>query len=265
MKSFFIKALITLLCVTTFLHAKEGPLKVAVIGGIVASGMWDKIADAFEKRYGIKTEIAVSGNKKILDAYVRKNSVDLVTMHSSDTISNLVADGLFEDLIPWVRNAQMIVGVRTNPAAIEPDDTLTEALKKIQQSKASFVIHPSGGTFEVFHAVKERYNFTPNTIFLKRKGGFFKEVVAKDGYTLFGVIPFLLKKHHNPMIKGYYREDESLKRPYLAAIAKNKKAKKLLEFLTSNEIQNIISSYRIDGFEKYPVFFAVKNTDKKEK
>ncbi|MBD3824468.1 MAG: hypothetical protein IE916_08175 [Epsilonproteobacteria bacterium] len=137
----------------SFSHAKEKPLQIAVIGGMVSSGMWQEVASAFSQESGIETQIAISGNKEELDAYVREHRVDLITMHSSDTISDLVADGLFERLTPWAKNAQMIVGSKSNPAHIEPNDTLPEALKKIEQSRSPFLVHPSGGTFEVANAL----------------------------------------------------------------------------------------------------------------
>lgn len=268
MKSVFLRTFVLFLLCVNFVHAKEVPLNVAVIGGMVSSGMRERVEAAFEARYGIKVEVAVSGNKKELDDYVRAHQVDVITMHASDTISNLVADGLFERLTPWTRNAQMLVGAKSNPAHIEPSDTLNEALKKIEKSKSPFLVHPSGGTFEVVSVLKEHYNFHPATIFLESKRGFLKEVVRHNGYTLFGVIPFLLQKEHHAKITGYYIEDKSLQRPYLAAIAHTSKvtkeahakAQKLLAFLTSKEAQEIVASYRMEGFEAYPIFFPILNT-----
>ena len=123
------------LLLISLLNASDKPLKVAIIGGIFSSGLWEKIATEFEKKHHIKTEVLISGNKKELDAFCQNNEVDFVTMHSSDTISNLVADGLFEQLTPWLRNAQMIVGSTKNIAKIDENDTLIEALKKINLQK----------------------------------------------------------------------------------------------------------------------------------
>lgn len=64
-----------------------------------------------------------------------------------------------------------------------------------------------------------RYNFRPNTIFVQQKRGFLKSVVQSNGYTLFGVIPFLLHKEHHEDIRGYHITDRKLQRPYLAAVA----------------------------------------------
>lgn len=265
MKTFWLRAIFLLLFATEFVHAKEPPLKVAVIGGMVTSGMWERVEAAFEARYGIEVEVVISGNKQELDSYVREHQVDFITMHSSDTLSDLVADGLFEHLTPWTRNAQMLVGVGSNPANIAPSDTLPQALMKIETTKTPFLVHPSGGTFEVVSALKEHYNFHPATIFLESKRGFLKEVVRQNGYTLFGVIPFLLQKEHHAKIAGYYIEDKKLMRPYLAAIAHpskvtkevHAKAQKLLDFLTSKEAQEIVASYRMEGFEATPIFFAI--------
>jgi ABC-type tungstate transport system permease subunit len=270
MKTFVLKVVVALLLTSAFLDAKEEPLKVAIIGGMISSGLWQKVADAFEKRHGIKSEVVIAGNKKLLDPYVRSNSVDFITMHSSDTISNLVADGLFESLTPWTRNSQMIVGSTKNPAMIKEEDSLKVALKKIKKSGASFLVPPSSGTIGVFHHLESKYDLDSNTIYLNKKRGFLKEVAKHDGYTLFGVIPYLLKKHSHHGVVGYYSEDDLLKRPYLASIAsktrttqiKYKQAKKLLEFLLSDEVQTIVVTHRIEGFEKYPLFFAVKNRPK---
>ncbi|MBN2895498.1 MAG: substrate-binding domain-containing protein [Campylobacterales bacterium] len=251
------------------LQAKEEVLKVAVIGGMVSSGMWQEVAAAFEQTHGIKTEIAISGNKTQLERYVRTHRVDLITMHSSDTISDLVADGLFERLTPWARNAQMLVGVAANPAGILPADTLPQALQKIESSGTALIVHASGGSFEVYNALKERYNFHPKTVFVDKQNGFLEQVVHHQGYTLFGVIPFLQHKEHARGIVGFYRDDAALRRPYLAAVAPRRDAKryeaslKLLEFLTSTKAQQIIQKIRLEGKIEYPLFFGV-NTDYKE-
>lgn len=254
-----------LLVSTAFVEAKEQPLRVAIIGGMEMSGMWQQVEAAFEKRYGIVVETAVSGNKKVLDEYVRAHQVDLITMHSSDTISNLAADGLFEQLTPWARNSQMIVGTKTNPAKLSSKMSLKEALGAIEKSDSPFIIHPSTGTLTVIHALEERYDFKPKVHYLKTKEGFLKEVVQNEGYTLFGVIPFLMKKHSHGKLEGFYLEDATLQRPFLAAIAPESKttqtrhenAQKLLRFLRSKEAQKIVAESRLKGFENYPIFYSV--------
>ncbi|MBD3824469.1 MAG: hypothetical protein IE916_08180 [Epsilonproteobacteria bacterium] len=112
-----------------------------------------------------------------------------------------------------------------------------------------------------------RYNFRPNTIFVQQKRGFLKSVVQSNGYTLFGVIPFLLHKEHHEDIRGYHITDRKLQRPYLAAVATKEQegsahydaALKLLLFLTSPKAQEIIQKVRIPEHKEHQLFFSVSN------
>lgn len=248
------------------LHADTKPLRVAVIGGITMSGLWEEISEAFEKKYGIPTELVVTGPKGVLNAYAQKHPVDFITMHSSDTISNLASSGMIEGLTPWIHNSQMLLSERSNPAKISDTDTIEAALKKIADSNSTFMIHLSGGTFEVFHEVSSRYDFHPKVVLTQKKHGFLEDVASRKAYTLFGVIPYLMKKHSDPDIKGYLIDAEALHRPYLAATGtierigeeRHRNARLLLEFLVSQEVQNLIRDFRFKGFPQIPVFFPTR-------
>lgn len=258
--------LIFTLLLSVNLYADAKPLRVAVIGGITMSGLWEEISTAFEKRYGIQTELVVTGPKGVLNAYTRNHPVDFITMHSSDTISNLASDGMIEGLTPWIHNAQMLLSEQSNPAKISDSDTLEAALNKIVDSNSTFMIHLSGGTFEVFHGLGSRYGFHPKVVLTEKKQGFLEDVVSHQAYTLFGVIPFLMKKHSNPEIKGYMIDAEALHRPYLAATGtidrigkeRYRSAKLLVQFLVSHEVQTLIRNFRLNDFPKVPVFFPLK-------
>lgn len=259
--------IILILGLSIHLHAEAKPLRVAVIGGLTMTGLWEQVATAFEKKYGIKTQLVATGNKKVLNAYCLENPVDLVTMHSSDTISNLASDGLIEQLTPWIHNAQMLISHKSNPAQINQTDTLDVALKKIVDSKSIFMVHTSGGTFEVFHAISTQYSFRPEVLLTQKSNGFLNDLVSHKAYTLFGVIPYLMKKHFHPDVKGYFIDDELLHRPYLAAIGtrerigkeRYKNAELLLKFLISKDVQNLIRDFRMKEFPEIPVFFPTKS------
>lgn len=248
------------------LSASEQPIRVAIIGGMTMSGLWQKVAASFETTYRIPLEVVITGTKHELDAYTRSHPVDLITMHSSDTMVELASSGYVEKLTPWAHNAQMIIGADTNPANITEKEPLSSALSKIERSKAPFFIHASGGTFEVNGELAHAYSFDPeerNLIFTAKKRGFLKDVVEKNGYTLYGVIPFVMQKQHHPRIKGFIFDDPKLRRPYLAAVGtpskigqmQYEKSVKLLNFLTSESTQKLVKDFRIDGFEEIPLFF----------
>lgn len=230
------------------------------------SGMWQKVATSFESTYHIPVEVVITGTKHELDEYTRSHPVDLLTMHSSDTIVELASEGYVEKLTPWAHNAQMILSSVANPAQISENEPLSSALDKIKRSNAPFLIHASGGTFEVYTQLSYQYGFNPtdqNIVFTTQKRGFMKEVAEVNGYTLYGVIPFVMQKQHNPDIKGFIYDDPKLRRPYLAAIGtqskigkeQHEKSLKLLNFLTSDSTQKMLKDFRIDGFETIPLFF----------
>jgi len=237
-----------------------------VIGGMTMSGLWERVAAAFTSESRIPVEVVVTGPKRQLDAYCRAHPVDLVTMHTGDTVADLAADGLFERLTPWARNAQMLVGHRSDPAGVAEAQRLENALQKLSASQAPFLVHASGGTFEVFTALRARYDWLPRTLrFTPAKRGFLQETAAVKGYTLYGTIPFLLQKQSDPQIRGYFFDDPVLRRPYLAAVGaetrigrtQHERAAALLTFLTSPRAQALLESFRLEGFPDYPVFFPV--------
>src|SRR5262245_42922104 len=85
-------------------------IRVAVIGGMVETGFWQAVAERFERATGHKIELASSGPKPVVITDFRNGNIDLITLHTSDAIVNLVADGLATDPQPWVQNDLVIVG-----------------------------------------------------------------------------------------------------------------------------------------------------------
>ena len=108
-------------------------IRVAVIGGMVETGFWQALAERFEQSTGnrYKIEVVAVGPKHIIADAFRKGQADLITMHASDTIINLVADGYAVDPQPWLKNDLVIVGPPDDPAGIRGMRSAAEALAKI--------------------------------------------------------------------------------------------------------------------------------------
>ena len=58
-----------------------------------------------------------TGPRPDLDEAMRAGKVDLLTMHSGDITTDLVADGFGINMRPWTRNELCIVGPPDDPAA----------------------------------------------------------------------------------------------------------------------------------------------------
>src|SRR5262245_32004329 len=84
------------------------PVRVAVIGGMMKTGLWLEIAKRFQADTGYKTELTMSGNRELLAEAFREGKADLLTMHSGDISTDLVADGYGMNLRPWTRNEFVI-------------------------------------------------------------------------------------------------------------------------------------------------------------
>ncbi len=85
-------------------------IRVAVVGGIVETGLWAAVAERYERLTGHTVELAASGPKPQVVAAFRRGGIELITVHASDAMVNLVADGLARDPQPWLRNDFVIVG-----------------------------------------------------------------------------------------------------------------------------------------------------------
>src|SRR4051794_7935177 len=68
-------------------------VRVAVIGGMNETGFWQAIAERFEKSSGIHVQTMATGPKDGISKVFKQGGIDLITMHASDTIINLCADG----------------------------------------------------------------------------------------------------------------------------------------------------------------------------
>ena len=68
-------------------------VRCAVIGGMTMTGLWPEIAKKFEAETGYKVEVTATGPRPVLDKVMRAGKVDLLTMHSGDITTDLVADG----------------------------------------------------------------------------------------------------------------------------------------------------------------------------
>ncbi len=260
------RLIISLCFLAVSLWAEPLAIRAAVIGGVDMSGLWEALVESFEKEFSLKVDTVISAPKHDIEAYCRKESCDFITMHASDSIANLAFEGYLESLTPWLRNEQLLLSHADNVAHIDQNDTLQQALAKIVASEAPFVIHGSGGTFEVYGNLRDRYGFHPKNIhYIDSKQELFKSCAALRGYTLFGVIPYLMNKRFEASkMKAFIYETQALRRPYLAGVAparrigsvRHENAQKLLRFLQSPSAIKIIMQWRLENHETQPVFYT---------
>ncbi|HEX5104877.1 MAG TPA: substrate-binding domain-containing protein [Pirellulaceae bacterium] len=244
-------------------------VRCAVIGGLNETGFWPELAERFERATGHRAELVVTGPKPVIAEVFTSGQADVITMHASDTIVNLVADGLAENLQPWLRSDMVLVGPAADPAGIRGEKDAALALRKIIESKSKLLVHASLGAGEVLHdllAAGEMELDPEQTISLPsdKHRAMLQRAAAEGAYTLVGRIPLLNGKLDDGGMEIMVQGDARLRRPYLVAVARRADdqlrltaARDLVAFLRSVETQAWIAEYGRGKYDDQPVFFPV--------
>lgn len=243
-------------------------IRVAVIGGMIETGFWKQIATRFEQATGHTIELASSGPKPVVISDFRKGGIDLITLHASDAIVNLVVDGLATDPQPWVQNDLVIVGPAADPAGIRGERDAVKAIQKLVAANAKVLVHASLGADGVLHEIEhEAGTKLSEANLLVFAGQNQHEILARaadaNAYTLVGRIPVLLGKLKQPGIEIMVRGDARLRRPYLVAVAHTADparlaaARELAAFLRSPATQGFIATFDKGRFDDQPLFFPI--------
>lgn len=231
-------------------------VRCTVIGGMTDTGFWQAVTERFEKATGIKTEVVATGPKHEITGAFQNGEADLITMHASDTIINLVADGYGVDPQPWARNDLLIVGPPNDPAHIKGMSDAVAALKKIIDSKSKFLIHQSLGTNEVLHDLLAERDLQLNldaTVVMAsdRNRELLKRAAQENAYTIVGRIPFLNGKIVNSGLVIMVQGDTRMRRPYVVVVGnatppddrRARAARRLAEFLRDSDTQRWIGEF----------------------
>jgi tungstate transport system substrate-binding protein len=234
------------------------------------TGFWQALSARYETETGVHVEMVAAGPKDDIRRVFLDGGVDVITMHASDTMVNLVADGYAIDPQPWLRNDLIIVGPADDPAGIRGMSDAAAAMKKIALAKSPFVVHSSLGAQEVLLNILE-----PNNIQLDAEGTTIlfddqqRDVLAiaagKHAYTLVGRIPFRIGRLPNAGMEMMVQGDPRLRRPYLVAVANPQRmgtvhvgmARRFADYLRLARTQEWISTWGIGQIDNLPVFYPV--------
>lgn len=249
--------------------AEDEAIRCAVIGGMTETGLWNAVSERFTKETGIKVALVLSGPKHVITGPFRKGDVDLITMHASDAIINLVADGHGVDPQPWARNDFLLVGPPADPAKIRGMSDAVAALGRIIETKSRILVHQSQGTNEVLHDLlaEGELGLDPESTIslpIDRHRQLLQRAAREKAYTLVGRIPFLNGKIVNEGLEIMVQGDARLRRPYVvvtrAAPPEDRRAqaaRQLARFLRSPDTQKFIAEFGRGVFDKHPLFFPV--------
>ena len=245
-------------------------VRCAVIGGMTMTGFWQAITKMFEEQTGYKIEVVATGPRPILDEAMRAGKVDLLTMHSGDITTDLVADGYGVHMRPWTRNELCIVGPPDDPAHIRGMTNGAEALKKIAETKSRFVDFQGIGSRELAHNLWTRAGLEPKGEWVLRddtlsKFNILQFARTNDAYVVVGYIPARLQKMNASGMEILVKDDPVMRRPFIVMEANPKKfpsmnvagARALSDFLLSPRVQNFLLEFGTQPNGPGPLFYPV--------
>ena len=254
---------------------------MATTTSLYDTGLWDTLEPLFEDKYGIELDIISGGTGRALE-FGRRGDVDILTIHDKAREEEFVAQGYGVERHPVAYNYFLIVGPNTDPAGIEgmdPEKALLEVMKRGQANpgRVWFVSRGDGsGTHAREKLLWQRGGQEYESV--RNSGGWYLEAGAgmgailtlsdeRSAYTLTDIGTYLAFKRKLDLIP-LVDSGESLLNVY-SAIAISPEthpdinvdgANKLIEFLASDEIQDLIGSF---GLSEYgtPLFTPARGQE----
>lgn len=246
-------------------------VRVAVIGGMsMTTDLWREISGMFEADTGYKVEVTAAGPKHGLADAMRQGKADLLTMHSSDSTTGLVADGYAVNMRPWARNDLVILGPTSDPAKIAGMKDGAQALRSIAMAKANYVELQGLGKREMAHTLWKRAGIAPKgKWYLKDESeghdDLLRFAAKNNAYVIFGRIPVVQGKIENHNLKILVDKDPTMRRPYIVMEANPalfpdtnvKGARTLSDYLLSDKVQSFLKDFGKDRNNGIPFFHPV--------
>ncbi|MGO9243503.1 MAG: substrate-binding domain-containing protein [Verrucomicrobiia bacterium] len=244
-------------------------VRVAVIGGMVMSGMWQELAKQAEQATGLKLKLVAAGDKGVLVEAFHNGKADFLTMHASDEAANLVADGYATGMKPWARNELVIVGPVDDPVGIRGMTDGAAALRKIAEAHAAYVNFNGSGAHQIANKLWKKAGITPQGDWVLKDESEHPQIVAfaqkHHAYVIVGRIPVVKGKMESEGMEILVRGDPDMRRPYVVETADIKRfphanvtgAKVLADYLTSEKCQKFLEEYATKQPDGVPLFFPI--------
>lgn len=245
-------------------------IRCAVIGGLIETGFWQQLCERFSETTGDTVEVVAAGPKHVIAQPFTAGQADLITMHASDTIINLVADGHGENPQPWARNDLLLVGPPADPAAIHGMTDALDAVRKIVNGRHRLLFHRSRGAQEVLLDLIQSGQLKVDpaqvvNLTVDDDRDLLKHAAEVGAYTLVGRIPFRTGKIAAGGMRVMVEGDPRLRRPYVVVTAvpdpaqrdRSAAAQRLAAYLREPQTQAWIAQFGRGALDDRPLFFPV--------
>ena len=241
--------------------------RVATTTSLYDTGLWSYLEPRFEEKYGVEMDIVYAGTGKALE-FGQRGDVDAITVHSRSREEQFIADGYGTSRNPVAYNYFLVIGPESDPAGIKglsPEDGFGRLMERGQAEPGNvkFVSRgDSSGTHGKAKAIWSAAGHQHEEV--QKTGDWYVEAGAgmgptlvmaseKSGYTLTDIGTYLAFKKDLTLVPLIEEGDILLNVysvvPVNAESVPNadiQMAGNLVDFLTSDEIQDLIGKYGVE-------------------
>ncbi len=224
------------------------------------SGLFKHLLPAFEKKTGIQVKVVAVGTGQALDIG-RRGDADVVFVHDKVAEEKFVNEGFAPKRIEVMYNDFVLIGPKADPAKINGGKDIQVALKKIADSKSTFV---SRGDKSGTHAAELRYwkgagvEVSATQAWYKETGSGMGPALntasGMNGYILSDRATWLTFKNRGDLAilvqgdpKLFNQYGVMLVHPSKHSHVKHVEGQAFIDWIVSKEGQATIASYKVGG------------------
>ncbi|MFQ6404394.1 substrate-binding domain-containing protein [Methylophilus sp. 'Pure River'] len=217
-------AILLALCLATGEAAQdtsaEARVKVAVVGGLVLSGVWPALAKRAGKATGLVIETVAAAPKEGVVPIFRDGEADLLLIHGSDETYGLLAAGVAAPLRAWAMNEHVIVGPNDDPAKVVEAADAAEAMRRIVAADAPLIGFRDPGSFGIVHGLFRSLGLRPGPrqqLYddAESPQQVLRSAADKHGYAVVGHIPVAFGKMPSKGMAVLLKGDPAMRRVYV--------------------------------------------------
>jgi len=217
-------AILLVICLGTSEAAQdttaEARVKVAVVGGLVLSGVWPALAKRAGKATGLVIETVAAAPKEGVVPIFRDGEADLLLIHGSDETYGLLAAGVAAPLRAWAMNEHVIVGPNDDPAKVAGAADAAEAMRRIVAADAPLIGFRDPGSFGIVHGLFRSLGLRPGPrqqLYddAESPQQVLRSAADKHGYAVVGHIPVAFGKMPSKGMAVLLKGDPTMRRVYV--------------------------------------------------
>ena len=241
--------------------AQEKSIIVASTTSTQDSGLFGYILPLFKAKTGIDVKIVAQGTGQALDT-ARRGDADVVLVHAKSAEEKFLAEGFSVKRYPVMYNDFILIGPRSDPAAVRGSKDVLAALTAIMRKHSTFI---SRGDRSGTHIAELDLWRLAGIDIAASRGPWYKEIgqgmgaalntaSADDGYVLSDRGTWLAFRNKGDLVIAvegdkhlFNQYGVMLVNPQKYPTVKKELGRQFIDWLISPQGQRAIGSYRING------------------